>query len=59
MKTRTTRLMTRVYAALIAAAGVSFSIGGTLFLMSIPAVEYATAVELATQSAPLVVARQD
>lgn len=59
MKATTTRLMTRVYAGLIAAAGVSFSIGGTLFLMSMPATEYAAATALAAQSAPLVVARQD
>jgi hypothetical protein len=59
MKTKTTRLMTRVYASLIAAAGVSFSIGGTLFLMSMPSTEYAAATEFVAQSAPVMVARQD
>lgn len=58
MKATTTHLMTRIYAALIAAAGVSFSIGGTLFLMSMPA-EQGQPVIYAEQSAPVVVAQQD
>ena len=59
MTTTTARLMTRIYASLIAAAGVSFCIGGTLFLMSTPSTEYAAATALVAQSAPVVVARKD
>ncbi len=55
MKTTAPRIATRAIAALIAAAGVSFSIGGTLFLMNMPSVEYAAAGSIATQSAPVVV----
>ncbi|QSI78085.1 MULTISPECIES: hypothetical protein [Niveibacterium] len=56
MKTTAPRTATRALAALIAAAGVTFSIGGTLFLMSMPSLEYAAASGIAAQSAPVVVA---
>jgi len=56
MKTTAPRIATRALAALIAATGVAFSIGGTLFLMSMPSLEYAAASGIAAQSAPVVVA---
>jgi len=55
MKTTAPRIAARAVAALIAAAGVTFSIGGTLFLMSMPSIEYAAASGIAAQSAPVVV----
>ncbi|WP_374603084.1 hypothetical protein [Niveibacterium sp.] len=55
MKTTAPRTATRALAALIAAAGVTFSIGGTLFLMSMPSLD-AAASGIAAQSAPVVVA---
>ncbi|MCX9155000.1 hypothetical protein OPU71_02545 [Niveibacterium sp. 24ML] len=58
MKTHSPRLITRAFASLIAAAGVSFCIGGTVFLMSTPSIEYAAATGFAAQSAPLL-ARKD
>lgn len=56
MKTTSPRIATHALAAVIAAAGVAFSIGGTLFLMSMPSVEYAAASGIAAQSAPVVLA---
>lgn len=47
---------TRAVAALIATAGVTFSIGGTLFLMSMPSLEYAATSGIAAQPAPVMVA---
>lgn len=59
MKTAASRIATRAFAALIAVAGVAFSIGGTLFLMSAPSLEYAAASSIAAQSTPVVVASRD
>lgn len=59
MKTHSPRLITRAFASLIAAAGVSFCIGGTVFLMSMPSSEYAAATEFVAQSTPLMLARKD
>ena len=56
MKTTAPRVATHALAAVIATAGVAFCIGGTLFLMSMPSVEYAAASGIAAHAAPVVLA---
>ncbi len=46
-------LQTRLFAIVIAAIGVSFSIGGTLALMSTPATMQTTQIAASAQPAPI------
>ncbi|GAA5179715.1 hypothetical protein GCM10025771_22460 [Niveibacterium umoris] len=59
MKTLRPRFTAHLFAAMLATAGVSFSIGGTLFLLSMPASEYTAAKHFAAHGLPLLVAHQE